>query len=111
MRHATKALRCNGFVAGPNSAGSFYVLSYHTLLLKTCSKCPAREIHSPSCFTVNIGLSMNCNTKSYLSSVRNLKQRIKLSFLLHKRIELSLLADCSILHDKDFIIAAKNRFL
>ena len=28
----TKALRCNGFVAGPNSAGSFYVLSYHTLL-------------------------------------------------------------------------------
>ena len=32
MRHATKALRCNGFVDGPNSAGSFYVLSYHTLL-------------------------------------------------------------------------------
>ena len=30
--HITKALRCNGFVAGPNSAGSFYVLSYHTLL-------------------------------------------------------------------------------
>ena len=28
----TNALRCNGFVAGPNSAGSFYVLSYHTLL-------------------------------------------------------------------------------
>ena len=50
-------------------------------------------------------------TKSYLSSVRNLKQGIKLSFLLHKRIEISLLADCSILHDKDFIIAAKNRFL
>ena len=43
--------------------------------------------------------------------MRNLKQRIKLSFLLHKRIEISLLADCSILHDKDFIIAAKNRFL
>ena len=42
------ALRCNGFVAGPNSAGSFYILSYHTLLWKTCFKCPAREIHSPS---------------------------------------------------------------
>ena len=28
----TKALRCNGFVDGPNSAGSFYVLSYYTLL-------------------------------------------------------------------------------
>ena len=54
---------------------------------------------------------MNFNTKSHLSSVSNLKQRIKLSFLLHKRIEISLLADCSILHDKDFIIAAKNRFL
>ena len=32
MRHATKALRCNGFVDGPNSAGSFYALSYYTLL-------------------------------------------------------------------------------
>ena len=31
-RHVTKALRCNGFVAGPNSAGSFYALSYYTLL-------------------------------------------------------------------------------
>ena len=31
-RHVTKALRCNGFVDGPNSAGSFYVLSYLTLL-------------------------------------------------------------------------------
>ena len=31
-----------------NSAGSFYVISYYTLLWKTCSKCPAREIHSPS---------------------------------------------------------------
>ena len=31
-RHATKALRCNGFVVGPNSAGSCYVPSYHTLL-------------------------------------------------------------------------------
>ena len=31
-RHATKALRRNGFVGGPNSAGSFYVLSYYTLL-------------------------------------------------------------------------------
>ena len=31
-RHVTKALRCNGFVVGPNSAGSCYVLSYHTLL-------------------------------------------------------------------------------
>ena len=30
--HVTNALRCNGFVAGPNSAGSFYVLYYHTLL-------------------------------------------------------------------------------
>ena len=50
MCHATKALRCNGFVAGPNSAGSFYVLSYHTLLWKTCFKCPSREIHSPSGF-------------------------------------------------------------
>ena len=30
MRHVTKALRCNGFVDGPNSAGSFYVLSYYT---------------------------------------------------------------------------------
>ena len=28
MRHATKALRWNGFVDGPNSAGSFYALSY-----------------------------------------------------------------------------------
>ena len=27
-----EALRCNGFVAGPNSAGSFYVLYYYTLL-------------------------------------------------------------------------------
>ena len=27
-----EALRCNGLVAGPNSAGSFYVLSYYTLL-------------------------------------------------------------------------------
>ena len=27
-----EALRCNGFVAGPNSAGSFYVLSYYSLL-------------------------------------------------------------------------------
>ena len=32
MRHAAKALRCNGFVDGPNSAGSFYVISYYTLL-------------------------------------------------------------------------------
>ena len=48
--YVTKALRCNGFVAGPNSAGSFYVLFYYTLLWKTCSKCPAREIHSPSGF-------------------------------------------------------------
>ena len=32
MRHVTNALRCNGFVAGPNSAGSFYVLFYYTLL-------------------------------------------------------------------------------
>lgn len=32
MCHATKALRCNGFVDGPNSAGSFYVLYYYTLL-------------------------------------------------------------------------------
>ena len=32
MRYAMKALRCNGFVAGPNSAGSFYVFSYYTLL-------------------------------------------------------------------------------
>ena len=31
-RHATNALQCDGFVAGPNSAGSFYVLYYHTLL-------------------------------------------------------------------------------
>ena len=114
MRYAMKALRCNGFVAGPvslqltghpfakphvpcvvanckqvcaqlcfvherastsscwsvkssckheiypdlawrvncnsNSAGSFYVLSYYTLLWKTCFKCPAREIHLPSGF-------------------------------------------------------------
>ena len=50
MRYAMKALRCNGFVAGPNSAGSFYVLSYYTLLWKTCFKCPSREIHSPSGF-------------------------------------------------------------
>ena len=49
----TKALRCNGFVDGPNSAGSFYVLSYLTLLWKTCFKCPSREIHSPSGFAVN----------------------------------------------------------
>ena len=48
MRHATKALRWNGFVDGPNSAGSFYALSYYTLLWKTCFKCPSREIHSPS---------------------------------------------------------------
>ena len=61
MRHATKAIRCNGFVAGPNSAGSFYVLSYYTLLRKTCFKCPAREIHSPSGYTANIILSLNCN--------------------------------------------------
>ena len=46
--HVTNALRCNDFVAGPNSAGSFYILSYYTLLWKTWSKCPAREIHSPS---------------------------------------------------------------
>ena len=117
MRHATKALRCNGFVDVPvslqltghpfakphvpcvvasqlcfvherastsscwsvkssckheiypdlawrvncnsNSAGSFYVLSYHTLLWKTCFKCPSREIHSPSGLAVNIGLSAN----------------------------------------------------
>ena len=32
MRHVTEALRCNGFGDGPNSAGSFYVLSYLTLL-------------------------------------------------------------------------------
>ena len=50
MRHATKALRCNGFVDGPNSAGSCYTLSYYTLLWKTCFKCPSREIHSPSGF-------------------------------------------------------------
>ena len=31
-RYVTKALRCNGFVAGPNSAGSFYILSYYTSL-------------------------------------------------------------------------------
>ena len=30
--YVTKALRCNGFVDGPNSAGSFYVISYYTLL-------------------------------------------------------------------------------
>ena len=53
MRHATKALRCNGFVDGPNSAGSFYVIFYYTLLWKTCFKCPSREIHSPSGFAVN----------------------------------------------------------
>ena len=105
-RYVTKALRCNGFVAGPvslqltghpfakphvpcvvalqlcfaherastsscwsvkflckheicpdlawrvncnsNSAGSFYVPSYYTLLWKTYFKCLAREIHSPS---------------------------------------------------------------
>ena len=29
--YVTNALRCNGFVAGPNSAGSFYVSFYYTL--------------------------------------------------------------------------------
>ena len=56
----TKALRCNSFVDGPNSAGSCYILYYHTLLWKTCSKCPSRESHSPSGYVVNIGLSVNC---------------------------------------------------
>ena len=32
QRYVTKALRCNGFVAEPNSAGSCFVLSYYTLL-------------------------------------------------------------------------------
>ena len=40
-----------------NSAGSFYVLSYYTLLWKTCFKCPPREIHSPSGLAVNIWLA------------------------------------------------------
>ena len=48
-----KALRCNGFVDGPNSAGSFYALSYYTLLWKTCFKCPPREIHSPKGYARN----------------------------------------------------------
>ena len=34
-----------------NSAGSFYVFFYYTLLRKTCFKCPSREIHSPSGLT------------------------------------------------------------
>ena len=30
--YVTKALRCNGFVDEPNSAGSFYIFYYQTLL-------------------------------------------------------------------------------
>ena len=64
--HVTKALRCNGFVAGQNSAGSFYALSYYTLLWKTCFKCPPRESHSPSGFAA-ILVSVNFNSEPYLS--------------------------------------------
>ena len=68
-RYVTKALRCNGFVAGQNSAGSFYALSYYTLLWKTCFKCPPRESHSPSGFatilvSVNFYLSLKYSSGS-----------------------------------------------
>ena len=49
-----------------NSAGSFYVPSYYTLLWKTYFKCLAREIHSPSGLAA-ILVSVNFNSEPYLS--------------------------------------------